>query len=236
VCAALSVLSTAPIVAQQASLGVTGSQSAAPFRHQIGRRVTYVCPAITPSNDIAVWGTKVYTFDSSVCLAAIHAGKLRAEQAGAVTFTMGPGVASFTKAEQNGVRSDGYGPYDSSFTFDDSTEPGRIDGMTTMRFPRGFADSVAVMCPPLGTFPQPLWGTDIYTDESSICAAAAHVGLISLDAGGGPITVTPRETKNRSRARCATASRRSATAMRRMSCSEKCRRPCRSSFRLRQAG
>ena len=29
-----------------------------------------------------------------------------------------------------------------------------------------------------------MWGTDIYTDDSSICTAAAHARLITLEEGG----------------------------------------------------
>jgi hypothetical protein len=187
---AVLILAAEPLVAQQPSLGVTSSVTAAPFRYQVGRRITYVCPAITPTKDVAVWGTDIYTYDSSVCLAAIHAGVLRAQQAASVTFTMGPGDASFRGSDSNGVTSAPYTGYDSSFTFDKSSEPGRIDGLTTMRMPDGFTGSVTVVCPALGNFPQPLWGTDVYADDSSICAAAAHYGLITLNAGG-PVVVTP---------------------------------------------
>jgi hypothetical protein len=180
----------ASIGAQQTSLGVSSGVSASPFRYQIGRHITYVCPAVTPSPAVAVWGIDPYTWDSSVCLAAIHAGVLRAQQAGPVTFVMGPGAAAFAGSTRNGVTSGSYTGYDSSFTFDRSGEPGRIDGMTTMRVPEGFSAPVTVVCPPLGTFPQALWGTDIYAEDSSICAAAAHSGLIALNSGG-PVTVTP---------------------------------------------
>jgi hypothetical protein len=38
-------------------------------------------------------------------------------------------------------------------------------------------------CPPDGT-PQAVWGSDIYTDYSSICTAAVHAGLITVVDGG----------------------------------------------------
>ena len=38
-------------------------------------------------------------------------------------------------------------------------------------------------CPPGGE-PDTIWGTDIYTDDSSVCTAGVHVGVITLDAGG----------------------------------------------------
>lgn len=32
-----------------------------------------------------------------------------------------------------------------------------------------------------------VWGTDVYADESSVCAAAVHAGLISVASGGAVI-------------------------------------------------
>lgn len=42
---------------------------------------------------------------------------------------------------------------------------------------------VTVECRPEGMAHQ-LWGTDVYTDDSAICTAAAHAGLITLEEGG----------------------------------------------------
>lgn len=48
-------------------------------------------------------------------------------------------------------------------------------------------DSVTGICP-AGCDPTIIWGTDIYTNDSGICTAAAHAGVITL-AEGGPISV-----------------------------------------------
>ncbi|MGH7472233.1 MAG: LCCL domain-containing protein, partial [Longimicrobiales bacterium] len=40
-----------------------------------------------------------------------------------------------------------------------------------------------LLCPPGGTAGR-VYGTDIYTDDSSICTAAVHAGLITLAEGG----------------------------------------------------
>jgi hypothetical protein len=42
-------------------------------------------------------------------------------------------------------------------------------------------------CPPNGSAGS-VWGTDTYTDDSSICTAAVHYGLIGF-AGGGSVTI-----------------------------------------------
>lgn len=42
---------------------------------------------------------------------------------------------------------------------------------------------ITVVCPSGGQIAE-AWGTDLYTDDSSICTAAAHAGLITLEEGG----------------------------------------------------
>lgn len=47
------------------------------------------------------------------------------------------------------------------------------------------ADRFDFICPPArDPSPYLVWGTDIYTDHSSICAAALHTGAITLSGGG----------------------------------------------------
>lgn len=48
-------------------------------------------------------------------------------------------------------------------------------------------DSVSGICP-AGCDPTIIWGTDVYTNDSGLCTAAAHAGVITL-AEGGPITI-----------------------------------------------
>ena len=46
----------------------------------------------------------------------------------------------------------------------------------------------SLICPPTnepGLYQ--VWGTDIYTDNSSICAAGVHAGVITV--AGGPVTI-----------------------------------------------
>lgn len=39
-------------------------------------------------------------------------------------------------------------------------------------------------CPPNGALSASVWGTTIYTDDSSICTAAVHAGVITRERGG----------------------------------------------------
>lgn len=50
------------------------------------------------------------------------------------------------------------------------------------------SQSQLVTCGPSGRA-HSTWGTDIYTNDSSICTAAAHAGIITMELGG-PVVVT----------------------------------------------
>jgi hypothetical protein len=64
-----------------------------------------------------VWGTDIYTLDSTLALAAVHAGVLKPGQTGVVRVKIvGPQVL-FTGSTRHGVTSMGYGPYNGAFQF-----------------------------------------------------------------------------------------------------------------------
>ena len=89
--------------------------NASEHRGQDGERFEYSCP---PGGGAAtVWGTDVYTDDSSVCTAAVHAGKITFAQGGTVTIEMGPGEESYESSERNGVTTSDYGQWGGSFIF-----------------------------------------------------------------------------------------------------------------------
>jgi hypothetical protein len=76
--------------------------------------VSYDCPG--PGTAGSVWGTDVYTDDSSVCTAAVHAGRITLETGGRVTIQMMPGQMMYAGSERNGVTtSDWSTPWEGSF-------------------------------------------------------------------------------------------------------------------------
>ena len=86
---------------------------------QVGKVFTFqVIPRVNPFGVGGfVWGSDVYTLDSSLALAAVHAGVLKQGQAGTVRVKiLGPQVA-FASSTRNGVTSQPYGPYPGSFQF-----------------------------------------------------------------------------------------------------------------------
>jgi hypothetical protein len=80
---------------------------------EVGRRYIFKCPANgTPG---MVWGTDVYTHDSSVCTAALHQGVIALPRAGDIVIEIRPGQASYPGSTRNGVVSESYGAWYVSF-------------------------------------------------------------------------------------------------------------------------
>lgn len=78
----------------------------------VGQRVTLKFP---PNGQVSsVWGTGVYTNDSSIGSAAVHMGLLTFEKGGEVTIEIRNGQASYEGSSRNGVSSSSYGEWGGS--------------------------------------------------------------------------------------------------------------------------
>lgn len=84
------------------------------LRGKNGQRFTYRCPASEMQNRI--WGSGVYTDDSRICLAGLHAGVIT-RQGGTVMIEIMPGQSSYIGSTRNGVTSEGYGQFHGSYKF-----------------------------------------------------------------------------------------------------------------------
>lgn len=72
------------------------------------------CPA--GCLDGSVWGTDIYTDDSSICTAAIHAGAATAAEGGLVLVSYLPGQSSYPASQRNGIITYEWGSWGGSFT------------------------------------------------------------------------------------------------------------------------
>jgi Ca2+-binding EF-hand superfamily protein len=70
---------------------------------------------VTGASAGTVWGTDVYTADSPIAAAAVHAGLLRVGQTGLVKVTILPGQERYRGSLRNGVRTRNYGRFASSY-------------------------------------------------------------------------------------------------------------------------
>jgi len=173
---------------------ISWSTTATSLRGQNGQRATYVCPANGTFG--SVWGSDLYTDDSSICTAGVHAGLITRADGGTVTIEIQPGASSYSATKRYGVESNSYGSWTGSFIFVGGSVGGGIGrgGTTTISWNttatslRGQnGQRTTYTCPGNGAFGS-VWGTDLYTDDSSICTAAVHAGLITR-ADGGVVTI-----------------------------------------------
>ncbi len=141
----------------------------------------------------SVWGSDIYTADSSICTAGVHSGLITYQQGGTVTIELRPGRTIYGCSERNGVATGPFGPYQHSFVFktpnteaavreaEDQTPVMWNTAASMVSFEAG--KTYKFKCPPSGK-ENAVWGTDIYTLDSSICNAAVHAGKFTMESGG----------------------------------------------------
>ncbi|HYO87892.1 MAG TPA: LCCL domain-containing protein, partial [Candidatus Limnocylindrales bacterium] len=151
-----------------ASLGLVDAESA-----------LLACPADCAIS--AVWGTDIYTDDSDICTAARHAGVIDV-RGGQFRLLLLPGETSYVASAQNGVTSDSWRAWERSIGFEATEATGmlvldcetRADALDLAE-----GEAMDVTCP-AGCDTGRLWGTDIYTADSTVCWAAQHAGVIRI--------------------------------------------------------
>jgi hypothetical protein len=165
------------------------------------------CPGDCATQSATVWGTDLYTDDSTVCRALIHAGVLPAG-GGYARVTFLEGLRAYVGSEQNGIRSASYAKWGRSFygqALDAEGQPvtpapsvppegtvridcshrGRIVGSKP-------GDSLILVCPSgCKDAPYSVWGSSPYTSDSSACAAAIHAGVVPAEGGEVRVTLAP---------------------------------------------
>ncbi|MGH9873552.1 MAG: LCCL domain-containing protein [Pyrinomonadaceae bacterium] len=152
----------------------------------------------------SVWGSDIYTADSSICTAGVHSGLISFERGGTVIIELRPGRTIYGTSERNGVTTSPYGSYQRSFVFktpftgelvreaEDQTPVLWDTSASMVAFEIG--KTVKFKCP-AGGKASSVWGTDIYTVDSSICNAAVHAGKLEIESGGSvTIELRPGES------------------------------------------
>lgn len=93
---------------------VSWADSAGDFRERTGEAIPMQCPP--GGRFAAVWGTGVYTDDSSICTAAVHAGLATVEQGGVFALVPMPGQARYQGSTAHGVTTQDFGVFPGSFS------------------------------------------------------------------------------------------------------------------------
>ncbi len=153
-----------------------------------GANRSYSCRcAAAATRSGSTWGTDIYSDDSRICRAAVHAGAIGLD-GGIVAFETLPGQSGYQASTRNGVASGSWGRWQGSLRF----TGGAPDNTSTARAESCPANAVALRdtgqimrchCPASATGAGSVWGTDIYTDDSRICRAAVHAGAIGPSGG-----------------------------------------------------
>jgi hypothetical protein len=159
-------------------------------------RFVAVCPRGGAAHS-TIWGTGTYTSDSSICVAAVHTGAFSLADGGAVVVESVPGLDQYVGSIRNGISSLQYPAWQLSFRFPDITQAapdtlpdGRVvhdlqgDWLTEANTVAATTVGVIRMACSPGGAGGSVWGTDVYTDDSSICEAAVHAGVIRRADGG----------------------------------------------------
>ena len=184
----MSAVQATAIQAQQVTLAAQAQTNAAPFRDQLGRRLTFVCPAHVNINQ-DIYGTDNYSDTSPVCTAAAHAGVFTRGTSTAVTIVMEGEKQSFRASTRNSVTSLAYGRWVGTYSFVRDGRPGQIDWNTTItQVDKDYLAPITLECPAAQSDRGEIWGTDVYPDDSAICVAGVHAGAITM--GGGTLTLT----------------------------------------------
>lgn len=63
----------------------------------------------------SVWGSDTYTGDSTLAMAAVHAGAVRVGETGVVRVTVVEPLSRYQGTTRHGVTTSEYGPYDTAY-------------------------------------------------------------------------------------------------------------------------
>jgi hypothetical protein len=152
------------------------------------------CPVNCAAMGGSVWGTDLYTTDSSICRAAVHAGVV-GNNGGPAVVTLAAGQGAYSGIVRNGVTSSAWGAYDQSFKVAAPAASGPVNiscGDSIKSLNKTATMNFSVTCPVnCVTSGGSVWGTDLYTTDSSICRAAIHAGVVTNSGGSASITLAP---------------------------------------------
>jgi hypothetical protein len=185
----------APIAANviAAPVNLTG------YRSRVGQSFELL---VTGTTSGSVWGTDVYTDDSYVGRAAVHAGVVAVGETKTVTVTILPGQASYPASTRNGITTASWGAWSGSFSFAGSSGTAVAAGTASVApaLPSGFRQA-ALNVVPGGRFviPIPVIGTGPFSFQwflngNAIAGATANPYVVNTVTAAHAGTYTVRVT------------------------------------------
>jgi hypothetical protein len=158
---------------------------------------TFVFEVFGKTDAGPVWGGGVYTDDSSLAAAAVHAGALRKGQKGVVQVTILKGERSYKGWKSNDVTSEDWGEHPGSYRIDSAArperpDPGALNGVSA-EVGQTFVFEV------VGSTNGVIYGSGVYTDDSTLATAAVHAGVLKNGQKGKVrVTILPGEKSYKS--------------------------------------
>ncbi len=157
---------------------------------------------VTGSIEGRIWGVGIYTEDSPLATAAVHAGALQPGEKGIVHVAILRPAEKYAGSAQNGVTSLAYGQVgECAYQIDvpqNHITPAGLRQQALQRatvsqlrdlipgpHPEGSSFDVEILGGTEGT----VWGDGVYTDDSNLAAAAVHAGVIG-EGERGKVKVT----------------------------------------------
>ncbi len=84
------------------------------YRNRTGQTFQFT---VIGANSGGVWGTDVYTDDSNIAAAAVHAGVLKIAETKTITVTILTGQSSYPASTRNGITTGNWGSWPGSYSF-----------------------------------------------------------------------------------------------------------------------
>lgn len=137
----------------------------------------------------SVWGSDLYTDDSAICRAALHAGMIEAS-GGTIWAFERPGAQSYPAVARNGVSSTAWtGAWRRSIAFRPASEASGVAAGTGVAACPANAASLAqgtaltCSCTIEAMAAGSVWGDGPYTGDSGVCRSALHAGAVGAYGG-----------------------------------------------------
>ena len=154
---------------------------------KVGDRRRVKCPAhCKKESKQIIFGTILYTLDSSICRSAIHSGIIK-DDGGNVMIKVMQGLKYYIGSNQFGIQSTGISNSLFSFTIEMASQvltlsckTAGTDNLFSSKIGMKFLVKCPVDCSKIS---HNVFGNLIYSGDSSICQSAIHSGLLN-DRGG----------------------------------------------------
>lgn len=152
---------------------------------------------VTGSNVGTVWGSGIYTDDSLVAVAAVHAGLVKVGETKEIVYIVEPGMHNYTGGERNGISTSNYGAWAGSYRLASIEEmPGTpyfctraMDDsgslhLQSLKDQAPLEPGTTLVVPVVGSTTGVVWGSGTYTADSSLDTAAVHAGVVAPGESG----------------------------------------------------